>query len=77
MAILTSYHFLSCAPRSAAGSPSVVLYADTSKSMPSNGIHVLIQAYALHTTQSFFRWCLAKGADVLLTVKGNQRTLHR
>ena len=24
-----------------------------------------------------FRWCLSQGADVLLTVKSNQKTLHR
>jgi len=37
----------------------------------------LIQADALHTTQAFFGWCLKQGADVALTVKTNQPTLHR
>ena len=38
---------------------------------------ISLQADALQATQEFFRWCLPKGADVLLTVKGNQKTLHR
>jgi hypothetical protein len=38
---------------------------------------VLIQAKALHTNPGVFRWCLAQGADVLLTVKSNQKTLYR
>ncbi len=27
--------------------------------------------------ETFFQWCLEQGADVLLSVKGNQKTLYR
>jgi hypothetical protein len=38
---------------------------------------VLIQEDALHTRQSFFRWCLSQGADVLLTDKSKPKTLNQ
>lgn len=38
---------------------------------------VLIQADALHTQQPFFSSSRSRGADFLLTVKANQKTLHR
>jgi hypothetical protein len=38
-------------------------------------VGTLIKADALHITQAFC-WCLAKGAVVLLTFKGNQKTPH-
>ena len=40
--------------------------------------HTLIKADALHTTEAFFAGASPRGpADVLLTVKGNEKTLHR
>ncbi len=38
---------------------------------------VLIQADALHTTRPFFSGAWSRGADVLLTVTSNQKTLQR
>ena len=38
---------------------------------------ILTQADALHTQKTFFDSCRSRGADFLLTVKANQKTLNR